>query len=361
MNMYQLYCIFFHSSTFVSSITVKYFTMTAELVGISLEVTIIFFIISLAVVIFSADKFIDFSSILAGRLGVSEFIIGLTLIAFGTSIPEIFVGVQSLQNQAENLAVSAIIGSNISNIALIFGIACIGRSMMPKKNATRLRLYIPLILSVIFLGYALADLKIDVLDSLLILIVLPIFIYCIYTDRLIGVSDANENTSDSFEKSSMSNLMLSSGLVLMTLLLFYAAEGVVITGLDIASRLNISSTFVGLVLIAIGTSVPELAATVAAIVKKKTDLVVGNVIGSNILNIVLVIPIIGFFSTNDAFLDKDLISRDMLVVSIATLLFAVFIFLQNKHPFKNLKVIKFGGFMFVLGYFVYILFLANVF
>ena len=108
--------------------------MRAELVGISLEVTIIFFIISLAVVIFSADKFIDFSSILAGRLGVSEFIIGLTLIAFGTSIPEIFVGVQSLQNQAENLAVSAIIGSNISNIALIFGIACIGRSMMPKKK-----------------------------------------------------------------------------------------------------------------------------------------------------------------------------------------------------------------------------------
>ena len=99
--------------------------------------------------------------------------------------------------------------------------------------------------------------------------------------------------------------------LLMTLLLFYAAEGVVITGLDIASRLNISSTFVGLVLIAIGTSVPELAATVAAIVKKKTDLVVGNVIGSNILNIVLVIPIIGFFSTSDALLDKDLINRDI--------------------------------------------------
>ena len=62
-----------------------------------------------------------------------------------------------------------------------------------------------------------------------------------------------------------------------------------------------------------------------------------------------------------ALLDKDLINRDMLVVSIATLLFAIFIFLQNKHPFKNLKVIKFGGFLFVLGYFVYILFLANVF
>ena len=78
--------------------------MVAELVSNSLSVTFLFFIISLAVVIFSADKFIDYSSVLAGRLGVSEFIIGLTLIAFGTSVPEIFVGVQAVQNQVENLA-----------------------------------------------------------------------------------------------------------------------------------------------------------------------------------------------------------------------------------------------------------------
>jgi len=327
--------------------------MTAELIGISFSVTLIFFSISIAVVVFSADKFIDYSSILAGRLGVSEFIIGLTLIAFGTSIPEIFVGVQAVQNQAENLAVSAIIGSNISNIALIFGIACIGRSLIPEKNATRLRLYIPLILSVVLLIYALTDLKIDKFDSLLIIMILPIFIYCVYTDKNIGVINKDDI-------SSMSNFMLAAGLILMTVLLFYAAEGVVITGLDIASRLGISSTIVGLILIAIGTSLPELAATVAAIFKKKTDLVVGNVIGSNILNIALVIPIIGFFSTSSEKLDNVLLSRDMFVVSIATILFALFIFLQNKKPFKNLKVIKFGGFLFVLGYLVYILFLSKI-
>ena len=327
--------------------------MTAELIGISFSVTLIFFSISIAVVVFSADKFIDYSSILAGRLGVSEFIIGLTLIAFGTSIPEIFVGVQAVQNQAENLAVSAIIGSNISNIALIFGIACIGRSLIPEKNATRLRLYIPLILSVVLLIYALTDLKIDKFDSLLIIMILPIFIYCVYTDKNIGVINKDDI-------SSMSNFMLAAGLILMTVLLFYAAEGVVITGLDIASRLGISSTIVGLILIAIGTSLPELAATIAAIFKKKTDLVVGNVIGSNILNIALVIPIIGFFSTSSEKLDNVLLSRDMFVVSIATILFALFIFLQNKKPFKNLKVIKFGGFLFVLGYLVYILFLSKI-
>ena len=188
--------------------------MTAELIGISFSVTLIFFSISIAVVVFSADKFIDYSSILAGRLGVSEFIIGLTLIAFGTSIPEIFVGVQAVQNQAENLAVSAIIGSNISNIALIFGIACIGRSLIPEKNATRLRLYIPLILSVVLLIYALTDLKIDKFDSLLIIMILPIFIYCVYTDKNIGVINKNDI-------SSMSNFMLAAGLILMTVFIIF--------------------------------------------------------------------------------------------------------------------------------------------
>ena len=148
--------------------------------------------------------------------------------------------------------------------------------------------------------------------------------YCIYTDKNIGTTNKND-------VSSMSNIILAIGLILMTILLFYAAEGVVITGLNIASRLGISSTIIGIVLIAIGTSLPELAATVAAIVKKKPDLVVGNVIGSNILNIGLVIPIFGFV-----------------------------IYLQNKKPFRNLKIIKFGGFLFVFGYFVYILFLANI-
>ena len=327
--------------------------MVAELVGNNLSVTFLFFIISLAVVVFSADKFIDYSSVLAGRLGVSEFIIGLTLIAFGTSVPEIFVGVQAVQNQVENLAVSAIIGSNISNIALIFGIACIGRSLMPEKNATRLRLYIPLVLSVLFLIYALIDLKIDKLESLMIIMILPIFLYCIYTDKNIGVTNENDI-------SSMSNFILAGGLVLMTILLFYSAEGVVITGRNIASELNISDTIVGLVLIAIGTSLPELAATMAAIIKKKTDLVVGNVIGSNILNIALVIPIIGFFTTSNESLDSILLNRDMLVLSVATLLFALFIYLQNKNPFRNLQIIKFGGFLFVFGYFIYILFLANI-
>ena len=224
---------------------------------------------------------------------------------------------------------------------------------MPEKNATRLRLYIPLILSVALLIFALWNLKIDKLDSVLIIMVLPIFIFCIYTDKRIGVKTKND-------VSSMSNIMLAAGLILMTILLFYASEGVVITGLGIADELNISSTIVGLVLIAIGTSLPELAATIAAIVKKKTDLVVGNVIGSNILNISLVIPIIGFFSTSNESLDSVLLSRDMLVVSIITLLFVLFIFLQNKEPFRNLKIIKFGGFLFILGYLLYILLLAKI-
>ena len=95
----------------------------------------------------------------------------------------------------------------------------------------------------------------------MVIMILPIFLYCIYTDKNIGVTNENDI-------SSMSNFILAGGLVLMTILLFYSAEGVVITGRNIASELNISDTIVGLVLIAIGTSLPELAATMAAIIKK---------------------------------------------------------------------------------------------
>ena len=102
-------------------------------------------LISLILLIGGADKLLDSTEILAAKLGTSEFIIGLTIVAFGTSLPEIFVGIQSVSKGTENLAMGAIIGSNISNIALIFGVACIGREIYPKKNITSKRQYVPLI------------------------------------------------------------------------------------------------------------------------------------------------------------------------------------------------------------------------
>ena len=120
---------------------------------------------SLAILIWGADKFIDNSSLIAKKLGLSELTIGLTIVALGTSAPEIFVGISSVLNGTESIAMGAVVGSNISNIALIFGVSCIGISIRPTK--TNPIQFIPFILAVVVLGLGLQDLKYQKLEKLL--------------------------------------------------------------------------------------------------------------------------------------------------------------------------------------------------
>ena len=314
-------------------------------------------LISLILLIGGADKLLDSTEILAAKLGTSEFIIGLTIVAFGTSLPEIFVGIQSVSKGTENLAMGAIIGSNISNIALIFGVACIGREIYPKKNITSKRQYVPLIGSAILLGISLIDLVISPLEGLIILFVLPVFIYTIYSDRSIGVSPPEENNN---KQKGANYFWTLSILAISFVALYYGAEGVVFAGKGMGEVFGISQITIGLVVIAIGTSLPELAVTISAILKNRTDVVVGNVIGSNVLNIALVVPVIGFFG-NQGSLDPFLFKRDYFVMLLITIFFAAFVFLQSKRKiFKGVGLINASGYVFVLVYILYILNLAKI-
>ena len=137
--------------------------------------SILWLILSLTLLIWGANKFIDNASSIAGKIGISDFIIGLSVIALGTSFPEIFVGISSIINNNEELALGTIVGSNISNIALIFGVSCIGYSV--GINPTSKRNFIALGVSVLIGIFALSDLNISKLDSLLLLLVLAYFIY----------------------------------------------------------------------------------------------------------------------------------------------------------------------------------------
>lgn len=313
-------------------------------------------LISLILLIGGADKLLDSTEILAEKLGTSEFIIGLTIVAFGTSLPEIFVGIQSVSKGTENLAMGAIVGSNISNIALIFGVACIGREIYPKKNITSKRQYVPLIGSAIILGISLIDLVISPLEGFIILFVLPAFIYTIYSDRSLGVSPPDDNDN----QKSTNYIWTLSILTISFVALYYGSEGVVIAGKGMGEVFGISQITIGLVVIAIGTSLPELAVTISAILKKRTDVVVGNVIGSNVLNIALVVPVIGFFG-NQGSLDPFLFKRDYFVMLLITVFFAVFVFLQSKRKiFKGVGIINASGYVFVLIYILYILNLAKI-
>ena len=305
-------------------------------------------IISLSVLIWGADKFIDNSSLIAKKLGLSELTIGLTIVALGTSAPEIFVGILSVLNGTESIAMGAVVGSNISNIALIFGVSCIGISMQPAK--TNLIQFIPFILAVIVLGLGLQDLKITKAESVEFLFVFAAFMYVTYLYRIPDKIDESDNSNIKIENTT---LMLILGL----LSLIVGSNYAVINAEKIATILNVPQVIIGLTIIAIGTSLPELAATISAISKNKNDMVIGNVIGSNVMNIALVVPIIGMFS--NATFESNILSRDFLVLSVTSILF-ILITATYSSSRLNLKVIKFIGCIFVVGYLGYILKLSNL-
>ena len=330
---------------------------TNALADVSVGNYIPLMVISLILLIGGADKLLDATEDLAKKLGTSEFIIGLTIVALGTSLPEIFVGIQSVSKETENLAMGAIVGSNISNIALIFGVACIGREIYPKKNITSKRQYIPLIASATLLGFFLySDNTINSFEALIILLVLPVFLYVIYSDKAIGV-DIKDDSDESKQNNALWSLII---LIVSFIALYFGSEGVVLAGKGMGEVFGISQIVIGLIVVAVGTSLPELAVTIGAIMKKRTDVVVGNVIGSNVLNIVLVVPIIGFFGSGKS-LDPVLFQRDYFVMIFLTLFFALFVYLQTKKTiFKSIKLINFSGYLFVIVYILYILNLIKI-
>tara|TARA_B100000073_G_C23719443_1_gene567123 strand:+ start:79 stop:1029 length:951 start_codon:yes stop_codon:yes gene_type:complete len=303
---------------------------------------------SLAVLIWGADKFIDNSSLIAKKLGLSELTIGLTIVALGTSAPEIFVGISSVLNGTESIAMGAVVGSNISNIALIFGVSCIGISIRPTK--TNPIQFIPFILAVVVLGLGLQDLKITKAESIEFLFVFAAFMYFTYLFRMPDKVDERDNSNI---KTGKTTLLLIFGLLALIIGSNYA----VINAEKIATILNVPQVIIGLTIIAIGTSLPELAATISAIIKNKNDMVIGNVIGSNVMNIALVVPIIGMFS--DATFESNILSRDFLVLSITSILFILITATYYSSRF-NLRVIKLIGCIFVAGYLGYILNLSNL-
>lgn len=302
---------------------------------------------SLAVLIWGADKFVDNSSLIAKKIGVSELTIGLTIVALGTSAPEIFVGISSVLNNSESIAMGAVVGSNISNIALIFGVSCIGISFLPKK--TPIIQLMPFLVAALILGYVLIDLNVSKFDAILLLLSFCYFLYVI---------NANRNTQTLIDEqqdknNSITLIFLTIGLIS----LIFGSRYAVIYAEKIAILLNISELIIGLTIIAIGTSLPELAATISAVLKKKTDMVVGNVIGSNVLNITLVVPIIGFFSSVQ--LDQVLLSRDYTIMISATIVFMLVVLFYSNKVF-SVNAIRLIGILFVGSYILYLLSLSNL-
>ena len=309
-------------------------------------VDISFLIMSIATLVFGAERFVDASSKIAKNFGISDLFVGLTIVALGTSAPEIFVAISSVINSAEAVAIGTIVGSNITNIALIFGVSCFAVNQIKKRFS--LESLIPFLLSFILFLFALKDLRFSLLECLGFIAIFFYFLVILSKERS-GVKEVMSGNTDMTKNF----IMLLVGLVLLVV----GSNFAVIYAEKFALSIGISEVIVGLTILALGTSLPELAATISAIFKGKNQMVIGNIIGSNILNLVIIVPIIGIFSS--AAMPVELWERDSFPLIILTLAFSViFLFLSRMQMPKYLGAIL--GFGFISFYVMYVLNLSNM-
>jgi len=274
-------------------------------------------VLGLFLLVWSAERFVLGASVLAEKLGVPLLVIGMLLMGFGTSAPEMLVAVQASLDASPGLAVGNALGSNIANIALILGLTAL---MTPIKVATGLvRKEIPLLLgvslavSLLFLG-----LQLVWWQGLVLLLGLAAFMGYSYWLSRQGQDDVLlQEVEGTLQPMSTSKAVLwlllgLAGLILGSRLLVWGA-------VDLALSWGVSELLIGLTLVAIGTSLPELAASLAAARKGQADLVLGNILGSNVFNLLAVLPIPALLASGTQ-LSSELLWRDLPVMLGLTLL-----------------------------------------
>lgn len=284
-------------------------------------------LLGLGLLAWSADQFVDGAAGLAVRLGVSPMIIGLTIVAFGTSAPEILVSAMAAFNGNPGLALGNAVGSNIANVALVIGTTALIVPMTVQSQT--LRREFPLMAVVmVFALVLLVDLQLSQLDGALLLIGMVVLMaVTIWLSKQTAPGDPlveeliAHQTPELRDTSSTPQTLwkLVSGL----LLLLVASRMLVWGAVGFATHFGISDLVIGLTIVAIGTSLPELAASVAAVRKGEDDIAIGNVLGSNMFNLLAVIGVAGTIAPTDV--DRAMMVRDyplMLLLSLALYLMA---------------------------------------
>ena len=288
--------------------------------------------------IWGADKFVLGASSLARNLGVSQLMIGLTIVAFGTSAPEIFSAAFSAWEGKPELAIGNALGSNLFNIGVALGVAAIVSPLQPAKSLINKE--IPaLLLVTLTTGAMLSDLYVGFFDAIVLMLITAYFGYRLFRNRMRREESAVQQAEE------LPNWRAAAYLSLGLALLILSAEALVQAASSIALRLEVSTAVIGLTVIALGTSLPELAASITCVLKGHHDLAIGNIVGSNILNLLVVLPFPGLLSPGS--IEKELFYRDFISVLILTLLLAYFCYRSVK---GDTRISRLSGAMFLLIY-----------
>jgi len=309
---------------------------------------ILIFILSLALLVKSADWLVESSEKIALYLKISPFIIGVTIVAIGTSMPELATAFASTLKGATEIVVATVIGANVHNIFLVIGLAAIlARRLMIKRSLIDLDLPLLAISTVIFLSVA-YDGEITWQDGLLLLITFLIYLaYTIYErkEEKGEVKGIVEIIPGSVEKVEKLNLKVFLFLILGVIGLVIGAKYTVESALQLANLLKLLPSVIAIIGIAFGTSLPELLVSVRAAWKKKYEIALGNIFGSNVFNILIVTGLPAFVTTVK--IDQITLTIGFPFLIAATLLFVISGISGRIHIWE--------GSLYVLAYIVFCL------
>jgi len=272
-------------------------------------------VIGLVALVWSADKFVDGASAIAQRAGLTPMMIGLTIVSVGTSAPEILISVMSAWSGSGELAVGNALGSNIANVGLVLGITLLVKSISLNKSTTFIDLPL-LVLVVIVTGALLFDLTLSRGDSVVLLAALGLFFLAHYPKRAAFLLEGEATRIPSLSLLA-AWLSFLGGLGL----LIASSRALVWAASQVAAALGVSELLIGLTIVAVGTSLPELAASVVSALKGQADMAIGAIIGSNMFNLLLVLAIPGFWGT--LILQAEVLDRDLVAVFVTTLVLAL--------------------------------------
>ena len=293
-------------------------------------VPLLLLIFGFVALVWSADRFLSGAAACATNLGVSKMLIGLTVVSVGTSAPEILVALFAAIEGNPLLAVGNAIGSNIANIGLVLGITALVAPLPFSKPVRQAEL--PWLLIATFLALALIfDHNLSFVDGCLLLTGLAVILWLLVRAQKQPDQELSASLQEELDElPEMTSLQAIVWLVLGLLVLLVSAQVLVHAATTIAEQLGVSDMIIGLTIVAVGTSLPELAATIGSAIKGHPDIAIGNVVGSNILNILAVLSVPGLVTGAD--IEAVAVWRDGGMMLALTLMLALFAYGINSRP-----------------------------
>ena len=293
-------------------------------------------------------EFIVRSSVaLSLKFNISKFVIGMTVVSFATSLPELIVSVNAALNNSPSIAINNVIGSNIANIGLVLGLISVLGNITVDNNFYKRDWPWMFFLSLALWLFIVSDNLLSGYEGFFLIIILSTFIFGVLkrSNSIESINDVN------YKFTKASNFKIFIWLIISSVTLYFGSEFLVDGAVNLAKQINISEAVISVTIVAIGTSVPELAASLVAIAKKEEGISVGNLIGSNIFNIGSVLGVTAIIK--EIPIAEEIIQRDIIWMLIFALIVIILAVIPRKNYLSSFK----GLIMFSLYlYFIYIAF-----